>query len=321
MYKIGIIEKIHDKGLELLDKNKKFQYEIIEDISKENLIKELPKFDGVTLRVAKLGNEILSKCKKLKVISRHGVGYDNVDIKYLKSNNIKLLITATANAVSVAEHVMYMILSLSKGITQYDQMVRSGQFRNAANKLLTFELLNKEILIMGFGRIGKILIKRCLGFDMKVNVYDPFVEKKYIEEQGGNKIEDLDLFLKTADYLSIHMPLNDKTRNLINLNKLKTMKKNVIIINTARGGIINEKDLDEAVKNNIIFGAGLDVFVNEPIENDSPLLKNKKILLSPHSATFTQECTIRMGIQTVQNLIDFFENKLQKNMIVNYDKF
>ena len=321
MYKIGVIEKIHDKGLELLDKNKKFQFEIIEDISKENLIKELPKFDGVTLRVAKLGNEILSKCKKLKVISRHGVGYDNVDIKYLKSNNIKLLITATANAVSVAEHVMYMILTLSKGITQYDQMVRSGQFRNAANKLLTFELLNKEILIMGFGRIGKILIKRCLGFDMKVNVYDPFVEKKYVEEQGGNKIEDLDLFLKTADYLSIHMPLNDKTRNLINLNKLKTMKKNVIIINTARGGIINEKDLDEAVKNNIIFGAGLDVFVNEPIENDSPLLKNKKILLSPHSATFTQECTIRMGIQTVQNLIDFFENKLQKNMIVNYDKF
>ena len=321
MYKIGVIEKIHDKGLELLDKNKKFQYEIIEDISKENLIKELPKFDGVTLRVAKLGNEILSKCKKLKVISRHGVGYDNVDIKYLKSNNIKLLITATANAVSVAEHVMYMILTLSKGITQYDQMVRSGQFRNVANKLLTFELLNKEILIMGFGRIGKILIKRCLGFDMKVNVYDPFVEKKYVEEQGGNKIEDLDLFLKTADYLSIHMPLNDKTRNLINLNKLKTMKKNVIIINTARGGIINEKDLDEAVKNNIIFGAGLDVFVNEPIENDSPLLKNKKILLSPHSATFTQECTIRMGIQTVQNLIDFFENKLQKNMIVNYDKF
>ena len=149
MYKIGVIEKIHDKGLELLDKNKKFQYEIIEDISKENLIKELPKFDGVTLRVAKLGNEILSKCKKLKVISRHGVGYDNVDIKYLKSNNIKLLITATANAVSVAEHVMYMILTLSKGITQYDQMVRSGQFRNAANKLLTFELLNKEILIMG----------------------------------------------------------------------------------------------------------------------------------------------------------------------------
>ena len=319
MYKIGVIERIHDKGLELLENNKKFQYEIIDDISKENLIKHLPKFDGITLRVAKLGPEILERCKKLKVISRHGVGYDNVDIEYLKKNNIKLLITATANAVSVAEHVMYMILSLSKGIVQYDTMVRNGQFRNEASKLITFELLNKEILILGFGRIGKILIKRCIGFDMKVNVYDPFVDKKYIEEYGGNKVENLDQSLRSADYLSIHMPLNDKTKNLINLDKLKSMKKNVIIINTARGGIINEKDLDEAVKNNIIFGAGLDVFENEPLNNDSTLIKNNKILLSPHSATFTQECTIRMGIQTVQNLIDFFENKVQKKMLVNND--
>ena len=319
MYKIGVIERIHNKGLELFDQNKKFQYEIIDDISKENLIKQLPKFDGLTLRVAKLGPEILQNCKKLKVISRHGVGYDNVDVEYLKKNNIKLLITATANAVSVAEHVMYMILSLSKGINEYDKMVRSGQFRNAANKLLTFELLNKEILILGFGRIGKILIQRCLGFDMKVNVYDPYVEKKDIEKYGGNKVENLEQSLKSADYLSIHMPLNDNTKNLINLKKLKTMKKNVIIINTARGGIINEKDLNDAVKNNIIFGAGLDVFEKEPIEIDNPLIKNKKVLLSPHSATFTEECTIRMGIQTVQNIIDFFENKLQKKMLVNYD--
>ena len=319
MYKIGVIERIHNKGLELFDQNKKFQYEIIDDISKENLIKQLPKFDGLTLRVAKLGPEILQNCKKLKVISRHGVGYDNVDVEYLKKNNIKLLITATANAVSVAEHVMYMILSLSKGINEYDKMVRSGQFRNAANKLLTFELLNKEILILGFGRIGKILIQRCLGFDMKVNVYDPYVEKKDIEKYGGNKVENLEQSLKSADYLSIHMPLNDNTKNLINLKKLKTMKKNVIIINTARGGIINEKDLNEAVKNNIIFGAGLDVFEKEPIEIDNPLIKNKKVLLSPHSATFTEECTIRMGIQTVQNIIDFFDNKLQKKMLVNYD--
>ena len=319
MYKIGVIERIHNKGLELFDQNKKFQYEIIDDISKENLIKQLPKFDGLTLRVANLGPEILQNCKKLKVISRHGVGYDNVDVEYLKKNNIKLLITATANAVSVAEHVMYMILSLSKGINEYDTMVRSGQFRNTANKLLTFELLNKEILILGFGRIGKILIQRCLGFDMKVNVYDPYVEKKDIEKYGGNKVENLEQSLKSADYLSIHMPLNDNTKNLINLKKLKTMKKNVIIINTARGGIINEKDLNEAVKNNIIFGAGLDVFEKEPIEIDNPLIKNKKVLLSPHSATFTEECTIRMGIQTVQNIIDFFENKLQKKMLVNYD--
>ena len=162
MYKIGIIEKIHENGIELLKKNKNFEFDIVENISKENLVKVLPKYDGITLRVAKIGPEILRNCNNLKVISRHGVGYDNVDIKTLKEKNIKLLITATANAVSVAEHVMYMILSLSKGLTQYDKMVRSGQFRQAVNKIRTFELLNKEILILGFGRIGKILIKRLL---------------------------------------------------------------------------------------------------------------------------------------------------------------
>ena len=316
MFKIGIIEKIHEDGIKILDKNPNFEFDIIEDISKENLTQKLPKFDGITLCVAELNTKILEQCKKLKVISRHGVGYDNVDIKYLKKNNIALLITATANAVSVAEHVMYMILSLSKGITQYDKAVRTGNFKKDVNTIQTYELLNKEILIAGFGRIGKNLIKRCLGFEMKVKVYDPFVDNKTIEQMGGKKIENINKGLKTADYLSIHMPLTNETKNLINLEKLKTMKNNAIIINTARGGIINEIDLDTALNNNIIFGAGLDVFGKEPIDMDNPLIKNKKVLLSPHSSTFTQECASRMGVETVQNLIDFFENKIKKNMVV-----
>jgi len=316
MFKIGIIEKIHEDGIKLLEKHPNFEFELIENISKENLIKKLPNFDGITLRVAELGSEILEHCKKLKVISRHGVGYDNLDTKYLKKNNITLLITATANAVSVAEHVMYMMLSLSKGITEYDNAVRSGNFKKNVNKIETHELLNKEILIAGFGRIGKNLIKRCLGFEMKVNVYDPFVDKKTIELMGGNKVENINTALNTADFLSIHMPLTSETKNLIDLKKLKTMKKNAVIINTARGGIINETDLDTALNNKIIFGAGLDVFEKEPINMDNPLIKNKRVLLSPHSSTFTQECTARMGIETVQNLIDFFENKIKKNMIV-----
>ena len=316
MYKIGIIEKIHDKGLDLISNNKDFEYELIENTSKEKLIKVLPRFDGVTLRVAKLDASVLVHCKKLKVISRHGVGYDNVDIKFLKENNIKLLITASANAVSVAEHVMYMILTLSKGIVKYDKMVRKGEFRNAVNELRTFELLNKEILILGFGRIGKNLIKRCIGFDMQVNVYDPFVDENIIKKFGGNKIDNLETGFRSADYISIHMPLNSKTKNLIDFKKLQTMKKDVIIINTARGGIINEVDLNNALNQNIIFGAGLDVFEKEPIEIENPLIKNNKVLLSPHSATFTEECTERMGIETVQNIIDFFENKVKDNMVV-----
>ena len=316
MFKIGIVENFHKDGIKLLEEHPNFEYEIINDVSKKNLIKELPKFDGLTLRVAKLDSDILIKCKKLKVISRHGVGYDNIDLKHLKKNNIALLITATGNALAVAEHVMYMMLSLSKGVTSYDSEVRSGNFKKNVNKIETYELFKKEILIAGFGRIGKNLIKRCLGFDMKVNVYDPFVDEKKIKSLGGQKVDSLESSIKTADFVSIHMPLNEKTRNLIDSKILKTMKNNSIIINTARGGIINEKDLDQALKSKIIFAAGLDVFENEPPNLNNPLLKNDKVLLSPHSATFTNECKSRMSIETVQNIIDFFENKTKPYMIV-----
>ena len=316
MFKIAIVEKIDEEGLKLLDKHSNFEYEIIENVSKTNLIKQLPKFDGLTLRVAKLDSEILNNCKKLKVISRHGVGYDNVDLNYLKKNNITLLITATGNAVTVAEHAMYMILSLSKGITSYDSAVRSGDFKKNVSKIETYELFNKEILIAGFGRIGKNLIKRCLGFEMKVNVYDPFITKEIIKSFGGNKVEKLNTAVTTADFISIHMPLNKETRNLIDLEMLKTMKKNTIIINTARGGVINEKDLDKALKEKIIFAAGLDVFEKEPPDPTNPLLKNNRVLLSPHSSSFTKECKSRMSVETVQNVIDFFENKLKKSMVI-----
>ena len=145
-----------------MKENPKFQYEIIEDLSKKNLISKLPNFDGITLRRGKLDTEILEKCKKLKVISRHGVGYDNVDIKFLKENNITLLVTATTAAVSPAEHIMFMILNISKGIDLYDKAVRDGKFESIMHMQNNnnFELANKKLLIIGFGRIGRKLIKR-----------------------------------------------------------------------------------------------------------------------------------------------------------------
>jgi D-3-phosphoglycerate dehydrogenase len=317
MYKIGIIQKIHNKGLELLDANKNFEYEIIDDVSEENLLKNIHLYDGVTLRVSKLSNNLLSKATKLKVISRHGVGYDNVDTSYLKSNNITLLITATANAVAVSEHVFYLMLTISKNFLNLDNEVRIGNFRNNINKFETFELHNKEILIAGFGRIGKNLIKKCLGFDMKVKVFDPFVDKEVISKMGGEKVDNFDVALKTLDFLSVHMPLNKNTKDLIDLKKMKTMKKTSVIINTARGGIINETDLNRALNEKIILAAGLDVFSTEPINLDNTLLKNKKIILSPHTAALTNECKIRMGKETAQNIIDFFEKKINENMLVN----
>tara|TARA_Y100000591_G_scaffold320538_1_gene334122 strand:- start:362 stop:1144 length:783 start_codon:yes stop_codon:yes gene_type:complete len=258
----------------------------------------------------------LSNCKNLKVISRHGVGYDNVDLDYIKKNDITLLITASANAVAVAEHVIYMMLSISKGINQYDHEVRIGNFKKKAESIPTLELFNKEILIIGFGRIGQCLIKRCKAFEMNVSVYDPYVNKEIIEKFGGKKIDDLDEGLKICDYITLHVPFTKKTKNLINYSKFKIMKKNTIIINTSRGGVINELDLNKALNENIIFGAGLDVFEKEPVDKNNSLLTNKKVLLSPHSATFTNECKSRMSIETINNIIDFFNNKIDKSMIV-----
>ena len=317
MYKIAIVDKMHEDGIKLLINNPKFECEVIEDLSKKNLISKLPNFDGITLRRGKIDAEILEKCKKLKVISRHGVGYDNVDTKFLKEKKISLLITGTTTSVSPAEHIMFMILNISKSFNLFDASVRNGKFDTVMHmKHMSFELLNKKILIVGFGRIGKKLIKRCLGFEMKVYVYDPYVDNKIIESYGGKKIDNFDKVLKEIDILSLSVPLTNETYNMIDLKKMKLMKKTSIIINTSRGGIINEKDLNEALNKEIIYGAGLDVFDKEPPNDVNPLLKNKKVILSPHAATFTKECTSNMAIQTAQNVIDFFENNLNKLMLV-----
>ena len=289
---------------------------MITDVSDENLIRRLPEFDACTLRVTKLNEKILKHCPKLKVISRHGVGIDNVDLNYIKKNNISLLITATANAVAVAEHVMTMFLALSKSVKEYDTEVRKGNFEKNAASIETSELLNKNILIAGFGRIGKKLINRCLAFETKVYVYDPYVSGDVIKSFGGVKIDSINEALQIADFVTLHMPFTPETKNLINYSILKKMKKNSIIVNTARGGIINENDLEKALNENLISGAALDVFLKEPVEENNPLLANNRVILSPHSATFTKECTSRMGIETTKNIIDYFENKIDKSMIV-----
>ena len=318
MYNLGIIDQINQKGIEILKNNKNFKFEIITDLSKNNLLKKLPTFDGITLRRGVLDQEILSKCKKLKVISRHGVGYDNVDTNFLKKNNIKLLVTDSSTSTSPAEHIMFMILSIYKGINMFDNMVREGNFANAIHLKINenFELFGKNILIIGFGRIGKKLIKKCLGFDLKVNVYDPYVEENLIKSYGGVKVTDLNDALAKVDIVSLSVPRNDETHNLITIKEMKIMKKNSIIINVSRGGIINEIDLNEALNNKVIFYAGIDVFEKEPPEKNNPLILNKRVLLSPHAATFTKECLENMSIETVTNLMDFFEKKIDNSKIV-----
>ncbi|MBD1142930.1 hydroxyacid dehydrogenase [Pelagibacterales bacterium SAG-MED02] len=313
MKKILIIQPIHQEGIKLLQNNSEYEFEVVENIEINFLKNKIKNCDGVSIRTAKLSGEVIEAANNLKIISRHGVGYDNIDLKVSKQKNITLAITATANAVAVAEHVMFMILNISKRGNMYDDTVKSGKF-NERNKLpKTVELWNKNILIAGFGRIGQALIKRCLGFEMNVFVYDPYVSKEFIEKEGGTKVEDLSEASKDMDAISLHIPLNNETKNIVNYELLKSMKKNCIIINAARGGIVNEVDLDRALNEDLIFGAGLDVFETEPPIENNPLLQNKKVFLSPHTAAFTEECMTRMGKETVQNIFDFFDGNLENS--------
>jgi len=317
--KVGIIGEIHPDGYEIFNKNN-IEYFVTNDTKEENLIEKLRDVDGIVVRTAEINKKTLSQIKNLKIVSRHGVGYDNVDTEYLNKNKIAMAITGKANAVSVAEHVMTMMLNLTKNISKSDKLTRDNKFKEKANLPNFFELYNKKILIMGFGRIGKALAKRCLGFDMEIFVHDPFIREDEITSNNCIPINKDEGF-KIADYISIHLPLNNKTKNLISSNEFKIFKSNLILINTARGGIINEDDLFDALSNNRIFGAGIDVFEQEPPINNHKLFSLENIILTPHNAALTLECRKRMAIECCENVFNLLsksKNLIESN-IINLD--
>ena len=318
--KIAIMGEIHQDGWNVLENNNLESFEIF-NFEENNLKKKLNEVDAVLLRTARLSNDVLSYCKKLKIISRHGVGYDNVNLDYLNQNNIALGITSTSNAVSVAEHVLTSFLYLSKNIHLSDQLTREGRFTDKSSLPNFFELYQKNIVIFGFGRIGKAVAKRCLGFEANVYVYDPFVDKSVVEENNCKVIDKIN-GLKIADYISIHLPLNADTKNFIDEHEFSLMKDMAIIVNTARGGIINENKLVKALQTKKILGAGLDVFEKEPPDENHPLFNLDNVILSPHNAALTIECRKRMAIESAENIAFFLLNngKLNLNNIVNKDK-
>ena len=312
MKKIAILGPIHNDGWKFLQK---LQYDVIEitDITKENLIKELNDVDGIILRTATLSADVMSECPNLKIVARHGVGYDNLDLNYLNEKKLALAVTGTANAVSVAEHVMTMFLYLSKKINKSDALVKKGNFDQKTSLPNFFELYEKNIFILGFGRIGQAVAQRCLGFDSNVYVSDPFINKEFIENKQCHKI-DFAEGLVLADFITVHMPLNDETKNLIGRDQFLKMKENCVLINTARGGIVNENDLLWALQNKKIYGAGLDVFEKEPPIKDHPLFKLDNIVLTPHNAALTLECRKRMSLESAENVAYYLEEKSKLNV-------
>ena len=309
--KVAILGTVHQKGLEFL-KDNGFEVLEVSDFDNQSLKNDLKFVDGILLRTSQLGEDILSHCTNLKIISRHGVGYDNVDIDYLNRNKIALGITSTSNAVSVAEHVMSFFIYLTKNLSLSDSLVKQGNFERKSELPNFFELYKKEILIVGFGRIGKEVAKRCQGFDMNVYVYDPFLDSNIIKEYNCipiGKNEGLAL----ADFVTVHLPLNENTKNFISKTELSLMKKNSVIVNTSRGGIIDENSLYEALNSKLIKGDGMDVFESEPPSSDHPFFNLDNILLTPHNAALTLECRERMSLEASENIAYYLKDMSRVN--------
>ena len=310
--KVAVLGKVDQKGLSFLNENE-FKVIEIDNFEIQNLKEQLKDVDGILLRTTKLDKEILEHCDNLKIISRHGVGYDNVDLDFLNENKIALCITSTSNAVSVAEHVLSFFIYLTKKLSLSDSLVKEGNFEKRSELPNFFELYKKKVLIIGFGRIGKEVAKRCLGFDMEVYVYDPFLDNEIIIRNQCIPIEK-NQGLAIADFITIHLPLNGDTKNFISQTELNVMKKNSILVNTSRGGIVNENDLCIALESKKIQGAGMDVFVSEPPESNHPFFKLDNILLTPHNAALTLECRERMSLEASQNIVFFLNNMSELNV-------
>ena len=309
--KVAIVGKVHQKGLEFL-KNNGFEVLEVSDFNNQNLRNDLKFVDGILLRTSKLGEDILSHCTNLKIISRHGVGFDNVDIDYLNRNKIALGITSTSNAVSVAEHVMSFFIYLTKNLSLSDNLVKKGNFEKKSELPNFFELYKKKVLIVGFGRIGKEVAKRCQGFDMNVYVYDPFLDSNLIKKYNCIPI-DKNEGLTLADFVTVHLPLNENTKKFISEKEISLMKRNSVIVNTSRGGIVDENSLYEALSSKSIKGAGLDVFESEPPSSDHPFFNLNNILLTPHNAALTLECRERMSLEASENIAYYLKDMSRIN--------
>jgi len=315
-YKVLVVQGLHEQGLEILKQRSDIEFNVLLSDDENEILEAAKDVNGITVRTAQITEKIINSSKNLQVISRHGVGYDSINLKSLNNKKIPLTIAAHSNMISVSEQAMFFLLALNKNVFYYDDFTRKGDWTNRWD-VKAWDLAGKNIMVIGFGRIGSNFVKRALAFDMNVYVYDPYIDHEKIKKSGAIPIQNFKNNLSKMDAITLHCPKNEETTNLFTKKEFQTMKKNAFIINCARGGILNEEDLYEALLNKKIAGAGLDVFDVEPTPSSNPLFKLKNVILSPHIAGVTVESTVRMATETVQNVLDVFDNKVNKSVVVN----
>jgi D-3-phosphoglycerate dehydrogenase len=310
--KILVSDNLSESGIEKLQKVPGFEVEINTKLTPEELRRVIKEFDALVIRSAtKVTAELLESAQNLKVIGRAGIGLDNVDIEAASKRGVVVMNTPEGNVITTAEHAIAMMLSLTRNIPQASGSLKKGAWEK--KRFQGKEVFNKVLGIIGVGRIGRVVAERAQGLKMQVVAYDPYINPEVIDSLGIRGVT-FDELLAQSDYITIHAPMTPETRNLLNADAFGKMKQGVFVINCARGGIVNEQDLYEAIKQGIVAGAALDVFTKEP-PTDNPLLTLDQVIATPHLGASTEEAQENVAIAVADQIADFLTRGTIRNSV------
>ena len=297
--KVLAADGISPKGIELL--KKEFDVDVKDKLPAEELLEIIPEYDALMVRSAsKVTAEVIERAKNLKIIGRAGVGVDNIDIPAATAKGIIVINSPGGNTIAATEHTMAMMLAMSRNIPIANETMQKGEWNR--KKYVGVELRGKTLGVIGMGRIGSGVAKRAMAFDMNVIAYDPYINEERAKALGV-RVGTLDDVIKESDFITVHMPLTPDTKGMIGMAQMKQMKKGVRLVNCARGGIIAEEDLAEAVKQGIVAGAAIDVYTSEPVGLDHPLVGVPGIVLTPHLGASTVEAQIGVSLDVSKGIL------------------
>lgn len=303
---------LHEAGIALLEAAPEVTFDHVTDADPRAYLSALPRADGLVLRTQPLGAAEVAAAPGLGIVARNGVGYDAVDVAALDARGIPLAVVGDVNARTVAEHAMMLVLAASRRLVKSAAALRAGDWAHR-NAYESREVDGKTLLIVGYGRIGRRLGVLARAFGMRVLAHDPFCPADAFE--GAERAPDLAAALAVCDAVSLHVPRTGDA--VLGAAELGVLKPGAVVVNTARGGLIDEAALLDALDAGRVGAAALDVLETEPPALDHPLLSHPDVIVTPHSAGLTRECAVRMATVTVQNVLDHFAGRLNPDLVVN----
>lgn len=313
--KILITDGLAEQGLELLRSAEGIEVEERKGISPEELLEIIKDYGGLVVRSAtKVTKEVIEAAEgSLRIIGRAGVGIDNIDLEAATRNGVAVMNTPESNSITTAEHAITLLLSLARRVPQAHASIKAGKWERGKYKGV--EVYGKTIGLVGLGNIGKLVAERAMGLRMKAVAYDPYLSKDAAKKLSVELVS-LDELYRRSDVITVHTPLTDETRNLIDSEVFEKMKEGVIVINCARGGIINEADMAEAIESGKVGGAAFDVYTSEPVDPENPLLSvEENIVLTPHLGASTEEAQIKVGTSMAAQIVDFAQKGVVRNAV------